>query len=289
MINSNNTKFFTLLFITILGFIGMYLIQNYYLSNMKKIFSTERYLQSINLDILKLRKDEKDFLSRKEMKYVITYKSTYKNLESNIKKLKKSLQNIDKNITYLDRLLQHLNKYSHSFYTIVEHQNNIGLDHTKGLYGTLRKSIHKVQKILNKSKNYKLISEIYNLRKHEKDFMLRKDIEYYDRFVKLYKNSVYYLKDNNLKVHLNIYKENFMKLVLAEEQKGFKENFGLQGIMRTSIHKTENLVIILNSDIQDLIKKEVSNTKFITIFTILVLLLMVLAVNFILTKNNTEK
>lgn len=122
-----------------------------------------------------------------------------------------------------------------------------------GIEGELRKAVHKIE-------NSDLITDkttVLKLRKHEKDFFLRRDEQYLGKFdkeaAKLYE-SLNVLTDSpekeELKVAANTYFTLFKKVVQIEKEIGLTKNTGLKGTINTQITTSmENLhTLVLHFD-----------------------------------------
>ena len=83
------------------------------------------------------------------------------------------------------------------------------------------------------------------LRRHEKDFIIRNDLKYKDKFLsqvdefKTALESSYFSQRSELAENLDIYKGKFLALVDANEKIGLKADQGLLGVMRSQIQKVE--------------------------------------------------
>ena len=71
--------------------------------------------------------------------------------------------------------------YNKHFKSLVEAQQRIGLNPKDGLYGELRSAVQEVEKLLG-NQEFKLLSNMLQLRRNEKDFMLRLDEKYLTRW-----------------------------------------------------------------------------------------------------------
>ncbi|TMP77341.1 methyl-accepting chemotaxis protein, partial [Pseudoalteromonas ruthenica] len=71
------------------------------------------------------------------------------------------------------------------FHAVVELQKVIGLHPKDALYGELRGAVHKVETLLKQRKNFELLTTMLQLRRAEKDFMLRFNLKYLTKFDKL--------------------------------------------------------------------------------------------------------
>src|SRR5205085_1956592 len=72
--------------------------------------------------------------------------------------------------------------YATSFLKMVELQHGLGLTPDTGLEGTLRTSVHQIEESLAALKDYRLDALMLTMRRDEKDFLLRHDVQYRDRF-----------------------------------------------------------------------------------------------------------
>jgi methyl-accepting chemotaxis protein len=94
--------------------------------------------------LLSLRRHEKDFLVRKNEKYLTRFQAQEpiaKELLADIF-IAESVVGLEKN----ESLMGLLENYSRDFYALSEQQRRIGFHAKDGLYGELRKAIHRVEK-----------------------------------------------------------------------------------------------------------------------------------------------
>ncbi len=99
------------------------------------------------------------------------------------------------------------------------------------------------------------------LRKHEKDFLARKDIQFRSKFEQAYQSYEATLKmleqkvdtlgidqinTRQLRAHFTSYENNFYQLISAYEAVGLNEKLGLQGELRKRVHEIEKTVQSLN-------------------------------------------
>jgi len=203
----------------------------------------------IESSFLQLRRNEKDFFLRKDLKYFEKFNKTIKSLNVNINVLKASFS--DKNITIneLAALQEILNEYDKYFDQIVSSQKRIGLHPKDGLYGKLRTQVHEVESILG-SQNNKLLAQMLQLRRNEKDFMLRLDLKYVNRFKNNLNQMIQEVKNSSLTPYdinqiaerLNAYQIAFNNLVDEQTVLGFDKNSGLQSDMRDLVHQVDGVL-----------------------------------------------
>ena len=279
---SIKAKLISLSIFVSLSFLLVALIESHDMDELHELAIMEKYVKDLNIEMLNLRKHEKDFLARKDLKYLNKFKETIKDIENTQIKLEEKLDhfNLDKKSAKdFNKIIHH---YSKIFYSLVVAQQEIGLNSKDGLYGDLRNKVHQVQDYAKKANDSKLLSVIYDLRKQEKDFMLRLDKKYLNKFNtkldKLNSNKTY----SNMSNLLTSYKTSFNKLVLLEEKKGFNSKSGLLGEMRKVIHKSEDILKNLTKTIEDEIENKTSEVKIFAVsFTIIIAILVVLALLYI--------
>ena len=73
-----------------------------------------------------------------------------------------------------------LRKYQGHFAVVVEQKRQLGLDEKSGLEGRLRASVHDIELRVDGLKESALLITMLTMRRHEKDFMLRRDRKYGD-------------------------------------------------------------------------------------------------------------
>ena len=213
---------------------------------------------AIKSDILELRRNEKDFLARKDDKYVDKYTNRYQRLTSDIATLKTLFTSYNLDTTDINGLSQATDKYRQHFMMLVNQQKQIGYHPKDGFYGELRDAAHQIEAQV-KSGDPSLLIVLLQLRRDEKDFMLRLDPKYIDKFNTHYYELKQLMTDlgyGDVEV-LNNYHERFIQLTQANETMGLTPKLGIQGTMRATIHATEEMLsaLIIHS------KEEISTTN----------------------------
>ncbi len=232
----------------------------------------------LKADMLKLRKNEKDFLLRKSLKYKIEFEKNILIIQKDSIKLTNVLNEYDIDNKIVNEFGKIIMKYRELFLNIINKQEEIGLNSKLGFYGSLRNSVHKVQDNAIKSNNDKLLAHIYELRKYEKDFMLRQNLKY----VKKFKNSIHNLLNTSIsnieRKHINTYQHDFLKLVNAQIVIGLDSKSGIYGDMRATVHKTEELLSLLSKNLTVTIKNELSSIErrnYLIAFIVIALIIII--------------
>ena len=261
---NRRTAFLTVLAVVgIVSIILMATLQYRAMSDYRLLGEVRVLVSDIQTNVLTLRRNEKDFLARKDLQYRQRFVDNFDLLQANLRELSSGLQKSGVDDTKVKQFDAIIETYKGRFLQIVELQKAIGLDHEDGFYGRLRREIHQVEEILRLLRQDQLMKDMLMLRRQEKDFMLRNDAKYIDRFdkdmvVMRSDLSHAYLDQRakrDISTALIAYERDFKALASATREMGFSSNDGLHGEMRSGIHQGERLLGELR---QDLLLKESS-------------------------------
>ena len=128
-----------------------------------------------------------------------------------------------------------LKEYSRQFETLRAQQEKIGLTPTSGHYGALRQAIHALEQELKARGQQQESLLMLQLRRDEKDFMLRRDISYRAKFEQnLAPLAEALAGEPALAALLERYRQNFLALVTEEQRLGLSASEGLRGELNRS-------------------------------------------------------
>lgn len=142
--------------------------------------------KQISIKMLEARRDEKNFLLRKQDSYV----KHHAQLSGAIGRDFDELKTMVKAAGYADLsekigvIHDGFESYGNDFAILALVQAKIGLDATTGLTGSLRKAVDIIETGVNQINDPRLTSRLLTMRRHEKDFMLWRDDKYADEFKK---------------------------------------------------------------------------------------------------------
>lgn len=235
--------------ISVVSMMFMLGLLTFAVSSLENNIEVAREIGKVETSILQLRRNEKDFLARKDPKYFDKFEKNITGLNAGITELDKAFIRVGMEMPELSSLKQVLVDYRKGFTALVASQKVIGLNAKDGLYGDLRNAVHDVEELIGQD-DYQLRSGMLQLRRNEKDFMLRKDEKYITRLqnntanlIELVKASalIQERRDSIIEL-LHIYETAFVNLSNEQRKLGFKHNEGLQGKMRSDIHKVDDVL-----------------------------------------------
>lgn len=239
-------------------------------------------VEKLNTNILMLRRNEKDFLARKDKNYILLFNTNYRIMQKNIELLIDKLNYSQINTDTLFEFDSSLSKYFFLFKEVSQTQLIIGLHENDALYLETRQAAHNLLELSKKEP--KLLASILQLRRHEKDFMLRYNLKYRDKFSK--EVEVFLLKNNDkiVKRLIKRYKMKFLELVEHQEEIGLNESLGLIGLMRKSIHETEDILLNLSKQLKKDIINQIEETKDFTYLSVIILMTIIIVLILFLIK-----
>src|SRR3569833_1498914 len=180
----------------IVGIIGLIVFGGIYLNGnasqeaARTVAEEARKISTLNdklgRDLLNARRAEKDFLLRRDEEASKRHASFTAIIESELDQLRKAVQ-IGEFAALADKvtvLTQGFIEYTKQFSALEQNEVKIGLNEKLGLSGALRSSVHDIEAKLMSLDNSKLAAGMLMMRRHEKDFMLRRDRVYVDQFEK---------------------------------------------------------------------------------------------------------
>jgi len=163
---------------------GIYLLksrtQNSYILAADQTNAISSLNDSLSIKMLESRRSEKDFLLRNDLKYADHVRELATQVGRDIATLRQrsdeaGLADLSKQI---DAVGDGFKKYTTYFGAIADAKRRLGLDENSGLEGALRGSVHAIETKLGEFDQPLLLVKMLMMRRHEKDFMLRRDTKY---------------------------------------------------------------------------------------------------------------
>jgi methyl-accepting chemotaxis protein len=270
----------------------MLALLNFSVGSLQDDVDVARNIGDIESDVLELRRNEKDFLARKELKYLDKFNKKISQVKNTISALESGFIKNNNDTTEIKRLAKVLIDYNKHFNALVEAQQLIGLNPKDGLYGELRAAVHDVEKLLG-SNDFKLLSNMLQLRRNEKDFMLRLDEKY---LIKWQDNAVIFTDnlnesslDSSLKAQINemlsAYQRSFENLVNAQKEMGLDSNSGIQGTMRSTVHQVDDLMAKLIVKTKESVEEHIFYVDTLSYSVAIVILVIALILGVIVSRN----
>ena len=132
------------------------------------------------IDMLEARRNEKNFQQRRNEAYAKTHAELVVTIDRDFNRLQTLIQSSGVSVLSEKVKLarEGFKSYAGDFAALVAAEIKLGLNETLGLSGSLRTAVHDIEARLKDIDNPRLTSWMLMMRRHEKDFMLRRDQKY---------------------------------------------------------------------------------------------------------------
>jgi methyl-accepting chemotaxis protein len=247
-----------------------------------RLHSVQSQLKDIQSSILQLRRNEKDFLLRKDMKYLDKFNKNSKALLAVVVDLKTNLSTSDIPLGNINNVESNLKEYQAAYNKLVNAWVNKGLNKTSGHYGKLREATHNIEESITSAKDLSSQVLLLTLRRHEKDFMLRNEEKYISKLKKTAKQLEQQLNTTQTKQQLIAYLNEIDSFFIISQEIGLTSKLGLQGEMRGVVHKAEDDLKLEVKRIAQYIEENIASASVqYTLVTLIFSLFIVGSITFI--------
>lgn len=238
---------------------------------------TQQLVEQISTDVLMFRRHEKDFVMRTELRYQQRLNDHYQQMQQRATELDGLLQQHGIDRKPLQTFIELTASYRQTFNQLVSAQQRLGLTPDAGITGELRQTVQQLEDRFEQLNRDDLMVLVLQLRRAEKDFLLRKDMAYSERFAGTFAQlSQQLATDAANKSLADNYNQRFNALVQASQQIGLTESEGVTGEMRRAIQSTETSLKQLSEQTGEAIIAAVSATERLAIGVFIVVLAVVL-------------
>jgi methyl-accepting chemotaxis protein len=168
----------------LLAFGAIYQVGSWSRDGSRSIADAARAISDLNklisLEMLQARRAEKDFQLRRDLSYSKHHVELAAAVDRDLGQLKTLARSSGFNDVAAKIDLAHsgFDAYVADFGALAEAEVKLGLNETLGLSGSLREAVHEIEAKLKESDDPRLTSGMLMMRRHEKDFMLRRDLKY---------------------------------------------------------------------------------------------------------------
>ncbi len=279
--------------LSITALAAMFGLQLYFSQVQSELSKGSQEISSLKSEVLSLRRDEKDFLSRLDLKYVDRHQSNH----NDIKTLTQDLNHVFISHGIPTEALTAFNNdlalYSNTFKNVVALNQEIGLTPKSGLYGTLRSAVHQVESLVKQYDEPRLMVQMLQLRRAEKDFMLRRSDSYVAKFDAgiTHFNSVLsqsLLEESskqNIAKFIKQYNADFKQLVAKERQLGLSITEGEMGKLRQAVANTDSALLQLQSLARSAIEEKEDSALYLGLSIAVLIALALVGATFVIIRS----
>ena len=253
-------RFALLTLLLVITFSGIGLYTHFSLNSIQSNNSIENKIYELESLMLQMRRNEKDFLARavsdpdfyktNDNKYLKRFNENMAKSVGICKALNKEKTIKDNNmVAMIDSIHQSLSNYQLIFIKIKETVNQKGFKDF-GLVGKMRQAIHDIESTLKQYNDDHLMVYMLMGRRHEKDFLLRSDLKYKQKFIDnalafrtaINQSSYNQQSKGEMLELLDHYESTFMTVIAKQLELGIDEKSGLLGRLRNEVHQVEPII-----------------------------------------------
>lgn len=254
----------------------------YATNNMAKLGEDLALSKELSNNMLMLRRHEKDFLLRKNLKYLDKFNERMALIKQNMQSLSASLTDAPALNQQLTSALELVEQYEKDFHRLVRLDTKIGLTHNDGLRHEFNLAEMKLKEEVMQTGDTEAISSMVRLVLLENDFQSSLDIALKNQADEKLNTVKTYLTSatNSSPETLLNFESVASKLANALKERGLSETQGLRGTLRNSIHQVESnfkqLTTGINAEISNTLttnrKQGIGVSVFITVIISIILL-----------------
>jgi methyl-accepting chemotaxis protein len=217
------------------------------LFEVNEVAALDEGAMNIRIKLLEARRHEKDFLARKDNKYLGRMDATVEELKNEAQHLVELGETLGVDASGAKSILKDIGEYHHSFNTVAELVHAQG-DKKSGIRGEMRSTAHQMETNIKESGLDALMIEYLMLRRHEKDFVLREDLKYIDKANAVLTNIKRITTEKNVSSDLSVpiiaYAEKYLDAFtrFSKNVKAVKSHYPA---MRAAAHEIESEAIKL--------------------------------------------
>lgn len=273
---------------SVLGLLCVFLANEYGSLIKDKAYHLNESTSNVEIKMLEARRSEKDFLARKDVKYIEALNKDVEYAIGHLDELAGTREVADK-ATAVKALMQ---DYRQAFSVVAEGLKRQGLNENEGLTGALRTSVHNVEEMIGKQNDDKLMAQMLMLRRREKDFMLRGETKYLEAFRKDMgtmlagiSESVNFDDGQKKKMTelLHDYDKSFTTYVAVAEEITVNQNR-----FRDVIHKTEPVIEELAAICKAIVEREDAFSRRISMAGVFLFSALALGANLLVMRSITS-
>lgn len=276
-----------------IAMIVMLAVLIYETNSMAKLTEAIKITEELSITQLELRKHEKNFLFYKSEDELALFSEKYKKLEGKAASLNHIFTDLSFDINDINRLKSLIAEYNTVFSEVVELQKAIGLHPKDALYGELRAAVHEVETLLKEQSNFELLSAMLQLRRNEKDFMLRLDDKYLVKFndnVASFAGAIMQSQlpsdyKSKLSALLKVYHQKFSDLVQAQRALGLTLESAKLGELTSSANNNDEFIQGLVKLTEQRIDDGIAAAKFLSVAVFIVASSIVMFLVFFTSKS----
>lgn len=218
---------------------------------------------SSSVDLLMLRRHEKDFLARRDSKYIGRFDTTFEQLSQRIVDLQQTLASQQLNLNQQEsQIVSTLDQYQSQFHQLAQLVNQInGKDSSTSLSSQLSTDRLELKQVVNQQQDQVLKVTLLELLESDLSYLASPSEESIALFQQsLTRFASRQLPDEIIQGFVQ-YQQSANAHIEAIEKLGLTSSLGLRGSLRANVHKTEQAIADLQGQIDTAIESATVSIK----------------------------
>jgi len=218
---------------------------------------------SSSVDLLMLRRHEKDFLARRDSKYIGRFDTTFEQLSQRIVDLQQTLASQQLNLNQQEsQIVSTLDQYQSQFHQLAQLVNQInGKDSSTSLSSQLSTDRLELKQVVNQQQDQVLKVTLLELLESDLSYLASPSEESIALFQQsLTRFDSRQLPDEIIQGFVQ-YQQSANAHIEAIEKLGLTSSLGLRGSLRANVHKTEQAIADLQGQIDTAIEAATVSIK----------------------------
>ncbi|MDX1304105.1 methyl-accepting chemotaxis protein [Photobacterium sp.] len=236
----------------------------------------------LEVTLLNLRRNEKDFLLRMDSKYQPKFQANYTRFQAQLADMSGDLAEASIAISGLQALPGAMERYHDGMITLIKGYQKIGLSHNEGLHRPFFSRADQLLGIADKQNLDTL--EIYSLTLTAKLFTLTKDANYLNEYRADYEKNGLLLEQDFGDIFVDFHRT-FEQIVAQHELIGMNHNDGLRGEIRALSHQVEKVFADVQQQLAEEIAADSKLTKQLIIIAVVIIIIALLMLSWLISRS----
>ncbi|PIE43928.1 MAG: hypothetical protein CSA50_02950 [Gammaproteobacteria bacterium] len=261
-------KLFCVAILVLFSMVALIVTMQHSVTHLIDHHALDKAISQAEKGLLKLRQSEKDFLQNLELKDSDEFNKRFQRINTDLDRFGQAVIDVGMEGGKTKLIRQKFQQYHEIFNELVNVQKKIGLHSRDGIYGDLRAVVHKAENEIKQMNDQELRSGMLQLRRNEKDFLLRMDLKHqsefddnFSMFQQNLKQGDYSDEDiDSIAQLMEEYSQSFHELVRNIQIKGLNPHGGLLRKLELTFTDTERVLMELSNDMHAIVEDEVGST-----------------------------
>jgi len=247
-----------------------------------KINDSSAAVSHLEVTLLNLRRNEKDFLLRMDMKYQGKFQKNYDHFQSQLTVLKSDLDGLSIALPSLEMLPTAIKNYQGGMLALIKGYQQLGLTSSDGLF---REFFEYSEQLVNvASEQQRDIMAAYSVEEVAKLFLVTGDKEYLEAYQKAYAQYGQKL-ENDFGTVFTRFAHTTEQIIRQQQAIGLSHNQGLRGEIRKQSHLVEEVFAELEQQLEAKVDAERSQISQLTIAAVLMVIIVLVSLSWFISQS----